>query len=630
MAQSLKKLSRNTDSAFARTAKREQRHYDALANEKNAKAKDFEKKYGQRGKAREYADELADIGKLSPEARKGTLYQSWLKQKKLFVDPDEPGALVREKRRLNGKTQKFERQIPLSDAEKAAGNTPRAMIARVLKTRGGKTIDRKYDEDGKLTSSLKLRSGGRFEDRWETDSNGRLIQTRFRTDRLRDGIFFSPVSKRMSGLDENGKRLLVQTKGSRKKIFERDEETGELTLTGKKGLFGSKYLNSDGSLARISRKFGKLWQKDIEYIGDNAKRVTTTFLGRKSIRTVPLKENEDAEQQRRKDAAQADRTDPAISPGGSVAAHSETVSAASDRHAEIATPPSRDDQSASVARQFQPEPPLEKVGDPFEQNVGFGPAFAEPDFSETRPENQSQVKAGADEDEAALAALLESANMGQQPPESVERPTSVLARQPQPEPPMAPGASRFARPSDFAPAFSESAGPVRRLGSRNLPAGRSDPDGAALAALLESANMGRLQPENEEWATSALPRQPQPEPPKTPGASRFAKPSNFVPAFPEPAGSVDRSGRSRNQAHPQVDADALAVLLQSVEMDKNQSGLKAPPTVSAGHPRPVPAVATGGSRFATQSGRQSEYPVAVSTDDRRSFVGRDRSIGIAR
>ena len=303
MAQPRHKKNLNTGFG-ARAVKRQQHLLDLLATVEIGKANRFQDKYGQRGKARRYGAEMAEIAKLDPEARRGVLSKSWIRQKKLFIDENDPNTLVRQKRRLNGLTLKFQRELPLSEAEKLAGKKPRAFIAKIEKTRGSKFIQSEYNEVGQLQKKLKLRSGGRFKEQWERDTNGKLIRTHFSTDRVRDGIFFSPVSEDMTRLDQNGKRELVRTKGSRTQVFERDEKTGTLTLKARQGRFSSEYANlrTDGSLASTGRKWGKVWQKEVEYLGDNSKRVTRRILGKPSIRTKLLTDNERARQQKLRDA----------------------------------------------------------------------------------------------------------------------------------------------------------------------------------------------------------------------------------------------------------------------------------------------------------------------------------------
>jgi hypothetical protein len=424
MARSPKRLSKSPNTAFGlRAAKRQQGILDALATAETRKAKEFQKKYGQGGKARGYAAEFADLAELGPEANQGVLYQSWIRQKEVYVDPDDPSTVVRQKRRLDGKTQKFVTQLPLTQADKESGKEPRVMVARKLKTGNGKTIDSAYNEAGQLTKKRKLRSNGRFLEEWGTDTNGKLIRTRFRTDRLRDGVFFSPVSERMSELNENGKRLFFKQKGRREKFFERDEKTGELTLMGKKDWLSSEYrtLKPDGSLASNSRKWGKLWQKDVQYVGANSKRVTTrNILGGKSIRTVPLTAKELAEQALRRDAAQ--RPD------------AQVIASAGDTFGPTTPAPDPYGRAASApVHRLGQRPPSPDISASARFDLGVGPG------SEKPVPSAGEDQQGASNDQKTVAALFESLQM-----DGPGRTTQ----------PVAPtSGSRFARPAAFARAY---------------------------------------------------------------------------------------------------------------------------------------------------------------------------------
>ncbi|MCW0021366.1 hypothetical protein [Rhizobium sp. BT-226] len=598
MARSRKRLSKNPNTAFgARAARRQQGLLDALAAAETGKAKEFQKKYGQRGKARGYAAEFADLAKLGPEANQGVIYQSWLRQKKLFVDPADPNTLVRQKRRLNGTTQKFERQLPLTQADKESGKKPRAMITRTVKTRGGKTIDSEYNEAGQLKRKLKLRSGGRFKEQWETDSTGKLIRTRFRTDRLRDGVFFSPVSERMSGLDQNGKRLLVQTKGRREKLFERDEKTGKLTLTGRKGWVSSEYrtLKADGSLAGNNRKWGKIWQKDVQYIGENSKRVTTRkILGGTSIRTVLLTAKELAEQKRRRDAAQKPDAQVTASVGGSFA----PAAPAPDPYGSVAPAP------IHRLGQRSPSPDISAPAR-VDSGVGLG--------TEKPFQRAGQDQERASNDEKTVAALFESIQMdGHTPPRSggiaQTAPVSSVASLPQRS--ASTSGSRFAKPAAFSPAFPAPAAPIRQLGNSQ--------EQLALAALRESTEMdNQKQGPAVQPASFPPPALSQPQSQPT-GGSRFAKPAAFSPAFPAQSVPIRRLGNS--QKAPEA-TDAGDKKVAPSHLDTPVPGRVA-----------QPAASTSGSRFAKPAAFAPAFPTpaAVSTPSARTFDPRnDRDRGAA-
>lgn len=294
-----KRRPKHIDIAFDRRAAwRARGTLNVLADSEAAKVDAFEQRYGQQGKASSYAAEMAELAKIGPEAKQGVVYQSWRRRKKVYFDPADENTLIHRKKRLNGKTLKFVRQVALGEANQTAGGAPKAFVARLIKTRGRKIIDSEYDSDGKLKRKLKQRSGGRFKEQWETDTKGRLIRTDFKTNRLRDGIIFSPVSERMSELDANGKRQFVQRRGRREWRFERDEETGTLTFTGRKGVFRSQNISfkSDGSLAHNRRGFGNIWKENVEFIGADTKRVTRKIFGLKSVRTVQLTGDEKEQQ----------------------------------------------------------------------------------------------------------------------------------------------------------------------------------------------------------------------------------------------------------------------------------------------------------------------------------------------
>ncbi|UGA48995.1 effector protein (plasmid) [Bradyrhizobium quebecense] len=213
-----------------------------------------------------------------------------------------------------------------------------------------------FGPKGELRScSLELKNG-RFREEWERDEKGHLIRTSYYTNRLRDGRFFSAISERISAPDENAVdnkkyRILTRTKGSRKEVFERDED-GKLELIGResrgfskysrkspdrrtevtetKTLFGVKLYTSlldpkgnelgrnitshrrlwnkesatfDESTYQLTdtkHTLGKLFKREARYVGRDAKVVTTKVLGIKlKTRLKGLQEHEQNAQKMR-------------------------------------------------------------------------------------------------------------------------------------------------------------------------------------------------------------------------------------------------------------------------------------------------------------------------------------------
>lgn len=213
-----------------------------------------------------------------------------------------------------------------------------------------------FGPKGELRScSLELRNG-RFREQWERDEKGHLICTSYYTGRLRDGRFFRSISEEISApyesaADNKKYRILTRTKGSRKEVFERDED-GNLELIGRESRGFSKYsiksqdrrtevtetrtlfgiksytslLDPKGNelgrnitshrrlwnkrsatfdertyqLIDTKHTLGKLFKRETKYVGSDAKVVTTKVLGIKlKTRLKGLQEHEQNAQKMR-------------------------------------------------------------------------------------------------------------------------------------------------------------------------------------------------------------------------------------------------------------------------------------------------------------------------------------------
>jgi hypothetical protein len=282
---------------FAKRVKEAEKELSAASTIRADEADAFNDRYGQEGKAPRYAEEDALHGLAGPEGKVGVMYQSF--RKKIMYEPDQPDVMIRRKKKWWGK--RAEQHVEDIPGSKDADGNPLKYVSRYKLMRGNRTlIDSRYDVDGKLLKETVNLSNGRAQEQWDRDTKGRLIRTHFSTERLRDGILFSPVTETMSAL-KDGKRIVTQQKGQRVNTFDRDEATGKLTPTGRKGFFGEKSVSfkPDGSIATTHAKRGILYTEDVQYKGDRLKLVTTKrFLRTKKVIPVELTVGE-MEQQRR-------------------------------------------------------------------------------------------------------------------------------------------------------------------------------------------------------------------------------------------------------------------------------------------------------------------------------------------
>lgn len=193
-------------------------------------------------------DLLAQAGK----DYRGEVGYNPLGNKKLKIEKE--GELTRE-RGVFRKTRKVQKR----DGD---GNV---YIGRLEKESRRKQTSYDFDSNGELTGKSEQRKDGSFEAKWERDENGELIRTKFSTSRFRDVGLGSAVAEEMSAsFDRAGRkyRTLTRQKGSKKKVFERDDK-GNLELIGRESGGFSKYT-------RKSRD-GKTSQTDIVHRGKFSK-----------------------------------------------------------------------------------------------------------------------------------------------------------------------------------------------------------------------------------------------------------------------------------------------------------------------------------------------------------------------
>ncbi|KJF70947.1 hypothetical protein [Agrobacterium arsenijevicii] len=293
---------------FAKRLKEAEKELSAASTIRADEADAFNDRYGQEGKAPRYAEEAALHDLAGPEGKVGVMYQSF--RKKIMYEPDQPDVMIRRKKKWWGK--RAEQHVEDIPGSKDAEGNPLKYVSRYKLMRGNRTlIDSRYDVDGKLLKETVNLSNGRAKEQWDRDTKGRLIRTRFSTERLRDGILFSPVTETMSAL-KDGKRIVTQQKGQRVNTFDRDEATGKLTPTGRKGFFGEKSVSfkPDGSIATTHAKRGILYTEDVQYKGDRLKLVTTKrFLRTKKVIPVELTIGEMEQQRRLREAKQRATTE---------------------------------------------------------------------------------------------------------------------------------------------------------------------------------------------------------------------------------------------------------------------------------------------------------------------------------
>ncbi|MFB9951877.1 hypothetical protein ACFFP0_23765 [Rhizobium puerariae] len=170
-------------------------------------------------KKERYTDDLELLKELKPGFR-GEIDYKLIGNKTLSVTGE--GEITRER----GYRTKI-RKVTRLDEE-----TGEAYVARREKENGRKRETADYDRNGMLTSKFEERKNGRYREKWERDEAGNLMRTAYYSNRLRDG-HLRAVKEEMTGpaKREDGKtyRLLTRTKGSKKKVFERDE-AGKLKL----------------------------------------------------------------------------------------------------------------------------------------------------------------------------------------------------------------------------------------------------------------------------------------------------------------------------------------------------------------------------------------------------------------
>jgi hypothetical protein len=293
---------------FAKRVKEAEKELSAASTIRADEADAFNDRYGQEGKAPRYADEDALHGLAGPEGKVGVMYQSF--RKKIMYEPDQPDVMIRRKRKWWGKTA--EQHVDDIPGKRDADGKQMKYVSQFKLMRGDKTlIDSRYDVDGKLLKETVNLSNGRAQEQWDRDTKGRLIRTHFSTERLRDGILFSPVTETMSAL-KDGKRIVTQQKGQRVDTYDRDEATGKLTITGRKGFFGEKNVSfkPDGSIGTTHAKRGIFYTEDVKYKSDQLKVVTTKRLFRsKKIRSVELTIGEMEHQRQLKEAKQRATTE---------------------------------------------------------------------------------------------------------------------------------------------------------------------------------------------------------------------------------------------------------------------------------------------------------------------------------
>ena len=280
---------------------------EAIAKEKK-KSIDFSVRYGQEqsGKASSYAEEHALYGRDGEAGRNGVVYDTGRFGHSVRYDKDNPNVMIRRKKRFLTETEKHVQEIPGS---KDSNGDPKVFVSKLVKQSRRTSVTSEFDSESKLVKKTKSLSRGRKKEDWELDTRGRLIRTRYETERLRDGVIFSPRSEKISELKEDGTRKVENKKGWRVNYFDRDEETGKLTHTGKKGLISESKVefNTDGSVAKTSVNKGILFRRNIEYLGENLKKVTSKklFSRKETIKTVELTKEEKAQQQKLREAKQA-------------------------------------------------------------------------------------------------------------------------------------------------------------------------------------------------------------------------------------------------------------------------------------------------------------------------------------
>lgn len=326
----------------ARSARREADQH-LRARETADEARRIDREVRRPSKQTTYAKEMELFDKVK-EGYHGEIGYKLLGNKKLAIDKN--GERTR-KRGVVRKTTEVLKRVPQSDT---------VYISQLEREDWRKKARYDFDATGELRShSLELKDGS-FRENWERDENGHLIRTSYYTNRFLDGRFFRAISEEISapyesGADNKKYRILTRTKGSRKEVFERDED-GNLELIGSetrgfskhsrkskdrrteitetKTLFGVKsytsLLDPQGNelgrnitshrrlwnkrsatfdetthqLTEAKHTLGKLYKRETKYVGFDAKIVTTTVLGIKwKTRLKGLQEHEQSAQKMR-------------------------------------------------------------------------------------------------------------------------------------------------------------------------------------------------------------------------------------------------------------------------------------------------------------------------------------------
>ncbi|WP_108523215.1 hypothetical protein [Bradyrhizobium algeriense] len=326
----------------ARSVRREAEQH-LRARETADKARRIDRRLRRPSKQATYANEMELFDKVK-EGYHGEIGYKLLGNKKLAIDKN--GERTR-KRGVVRKTTEVLKRGPQSDA---------VYISQLEREDWRKKARYDFDAKGELRShSLEFKDGS-YREKWERDEKGQLIRTSYYTDRLRDGRLFRAISEEISapyesGADNKKYRILTRIKGSRKEVFERDED-GNLELIGRenrgfskysrksqdrrtevtetKTLFGVKsytsLLDPQGNelgrnitshrrlwtkrsatfdestyqLTETKQTLGKLYKRQTKYVGSNAKVVTTKVLGIKlKTRLKGLQEHEQNAQKMR-------------------------------------------------------------------------------------------------------------------------------------------------------------------------------------------------------------------------------------------------------------------------------------------------------------------------------------------
>ncbi|CVI63657.1 virA/G regulated protein (plasmid) [Agrobacterium leguminum] len=133
----------------------------------------------------------------------------------------------------------------------------------------------RYAKDGSLRSKQVRYRGGHFEERWERDENGGLIRTRYIKRNPLGARLLGGVSEELgdpyrAGPENRLYRQLTRQRGSRREIFERDDQ-GNLQLISRKTIGSSKSVTRAAdrrSSQTTIRKFGGAFSKSYKSLLD--------------------------------------------------------------------------------------------------------------------------------------------------------------------------------------------------------------------------------------------------------------------------------------------------------------------------------------------------------------------------